>query len=93
MNEMEEEYENPEPTLDQHEESIDEDYEFEPNQELNDLLTKKQRTENAILLYQEDADFDAVASTSVELTEIEHQLEDNYSQEEIDTELKRIENE
>ena len=81
-----EENDNSKSTVD--EESIDEENDFEPNNDLRERLIK---IKNAEFMNHGD-DVDMAIQAGVELVELKKNLEENYSQEEIENETKLMEN-
>lgn len=91
MTEEIEDYDNPETTLDLDEESIDELEIFpdEEEQELSKLIALRIRLQEQSKILQEQGNFEPVAQLNHEIEQLEKNLDEHFTQEQIEQETKK----
>ena len=90
MNHKEEEYDNPETTLDQDEEPIDEEeLREEPKKELVELIKERQRLITEVEMFGVD-DLDSLAKANIELEELNEVIENYFTEDEIEETKQKL---
>lgn len=88
--ELIEEFDNVETTLDQDEESIDEEFEREePKKELHELIEERNRLITEIEMFGVD-DIESLTNANIELEKLNEVIENDYTEDEIEEAKQKL---